>query len=199
MPDSSTSQINSLLVSARVALQDPCPLVVLHLDWPLKKSYDTGDDTSEGKNMALNSGSAGFYYLRGTGNTVTQGAAIADTAAVGELVGFDLRCGRVEWWRAAGWKNFASHIDASPPGATLPLPARPEPEQRRTQTHPRLCASQQRRPDQWGSRRPMRCRTRGRRVCGGSARKTPFHRESSGPPRRAKVVSTILILTLILS
>ena len=70
--------------------------------------------------MALNSGSAGFYYLRGTGNTVTQGAAIADTAAVGELVGFDLRCGRVEWWRAAGWKNFASHIDA-PPRARLRL------------------------------------------------------------------------------
>ena len=72
-------------------------------------------------------------------------------------------------------KNFASHIDAPP--EVRPLPARPEPERRRTQTPPRLCASQQRCPGRWGSRRPMRCRTRSRRLCGGSARKTPL------PPR----------------
>ena len=66
----------------------------------MKKSYDTGDDTSEGKNVALNSGSGGFAILFGARET--QGAAIVDTAAAGELVGFDWRCGRVEWWRAAG-------------------------------------------------------------------------------------------------
>ena len=79
----------------------PAIVVVLHLDWPLKKSYDTGDDTtSEGKNMALNYLDLEVFILLGARET--QGAAIVDTAAAGELVGIDWRCSRVEWWRAAG-------------------------------------------------------------------------------------------------